>query len=169
MSESTAPLKWQISPVYLWIAAAFGLVLLGQGLQSHVHLNHDVSWIAHSARWLLQGRSFGTDVLDPNPPLIWWLSMPAAAIANAGLLDEATAVQVVFWSYFLLSAVLLFRVLHDASPDERGASIGWQASFIVMATLAPGFSFGQREYLSVLLAMPYLASATLRLQRIEKA
>ena len=93
--------------------------------------------------------------------------MPAAAVANAGLVGEAMAVQVLFWSYFLLSAVLLHRVLRDSGPNDRGASIGWQASFIVMATLAPGFSFGQREYVSVLLAMPYLASATMRLQRIE--
>ena len=38
-----------------------------------------------------------------------------------------------------------------------------------MATLAPGFSFGQREYLSVLFAMPYLASACVRLQRFQNA
>ena len=147
--------------------ATVGLVFAGQWLQTQVHLNHDVSWIAHSARWLLEGRSFGTDVLDPNPPLIWWLSLPAAALANAGLLEEPVAVRAVFWLYFLIGAMLLFRVLADVDPRDRAASVGWRASFLVMATLAPGFSFGQREYLSVLFAMPYLASACVRLQRFE--
>ena len=168
MTASTL-LQRRISPGYLWVVATVGLVFAGQWLQARVHLNHDVSWIAHSARWLLDGRSFGTDVLDPNPPLIWWMSLPAAALANSGLLDEPAAVRVVFWSYFLISATIFFRVLADVDPRDRAASMGWWACFLIMATLAPGFSFGQREYLSVLFAMPYLASACVRLQRFQNS
>ena len=42
--------------------------------------------------------------------------------------------------------------------------MGWVVAFVLIATLAPGFSFGQREHACVLFAMPYLAAAVLRLQ-----
>jgi hypothetical protein len=37
-------------------------------------------------------------------------------------------------------------------------------AFVLIATLSPGFSFGQREHACVLFAMPYLAAAVMRLQ-----
>jgi hypothetical protein len=37
-------------------------------------------------------------------------------------------------------------------------------AFVLIATLGPGFSFGQREHACILFAMPYLATAVLRLE-----
>jgi hypothetical protein len=34
-------------------------------------------------------------------------------------------------------------------------------AFVLIATLGPGFSFGQREHACILFAMPYLATAVL--------
>jgi hypothetical protein len=160
-------LQTQVSPNFIWVLATLASILIGNWLQSGVHLNHDVSWIAHSARWLLQGGSFFSDVLDPNPPMAWFLSMPAAALTNFGLLAEPAAIRLIFWTYFVVSAALLFHVLSHVEPREHAASIGWKAGFVVMATLAPAASFGQREYVSVLFAMPYLAAAVLRLQGLR--
>jgi hypothetical protein len=154
----------EVPPAVVWALATAVAVLLGHWLQSAVHLNHDVAWIAHSTRWLLEGRRFGIDVLDPNPPLAWWLSMPAAWLVEMGWASEALAVRLVFWSYFAVSASLLMFMLSHLEGHEAPGTIGWRIAFIAMATLAPGASFGQREYLSVLFAMPYLASAAVRLQ-----
>jgi hypothetical protein len=167
--RSQGLLQRQVSPNLVWILAALASTFLGNRLQSGVHLNHDVSWIGHSARWLLQGRVFGIGVLDPNPPMAWFLSMPAAALANFELMPEPLAIRFVFWIYFVTSAVLLIHVLAHVEPRERAASIGWKSAFIIMATLAPAASFGQREYVSVLFAMPYLAAAALRLQGMGSA
>jgi hypothetical protein len=153
-----------IPPGIVWILATLAATVLGHWLQSSAHLNHDVSWIAHSARWLLEGRRFGIDVIDVNPPMIWWLSLPAALLVKMQVASEPLAVRLVFWAYFGVSAALLFGVLSHLERRERAASIGWRVSFIVVATLAPAASFGQREYVSVLFAMPYLAAAALRLQ-----
>jgi hypothetical protein len=162
--ENERLLAKPVPPSVVWMLATFACVLLGHMLQSSVHLNHDVSWIAHTARWLLEGRRFGIDVIDPNPPLIWWLSLPSAALAKWGVVGEPLAVRLVFWAYFLASTALLFAVLAHLERRERASSIGWRVALIGMATLAPAASFGQREYLSVLFAMPYLASAAVRLQ-----
>ena len=158
-------LQKRVPPWLIWFLVVTASVFVGNLLQSQVHLNHDVSWIAHSARWLLRGQTFGTGVLDPNPPMAWFLSMPAAGLAELGLMPEPSAVRLVFWGYFFVSAALLFRVLSDADPREQSASTGWKLAFVVVSTLAPGFSFGQREYVSVLFAMPYLASAAVILGR----
>ena len=154
-----------VPPGAVWILGALVAALFGQWIQSSVYLNHDVSWIAHSAGWMLEGRRFGVDVLDPNPPLIWWLSMPAELLDGWGLLNEPLSIRLVFWSYFLASATLFFAILTAGRPADNAASIGWRIAFVCMATLVPGPSFGQREYLSVLFVMPYLAAAASRLDR----
>jgi hypothetical protein len=148
----------------LWSLLILALTVAGQGLQSQVHLNHDVSWFVHFSRWLLQGRTLGTDLHDGNLPMVWGLFMPAAALAQLQLLSEPAAVRVVFWTYFLISTALTITVLSRLDPGERSTSVGWVAAFVLVATLAPGFSFGQREHASVLFAMPYLAAAVLRWQ-----
>ncbi len=147
--------------------AILALTLAGQWLQAGVHLNHDVSYFVHFDRWLLQGRSLGSDLFDGNLPMVWMLFMPSAALVQWGLLDEPSAVRVVFWAYFLISTVLLIGVLSRLEGRDRAASVGWVVAFVLIATLGPGFSFGQREHACVLFAMPYLAMAVLRLQGVQ--
>lgn len=157
-------LQLQVPSELLWLAATFSALIVGNWLQSRVYLNHDVSWFGHSARWLLQGRDFGSEVLDINAPMAWLPSLPAAAIANTGLMAEPVAIRYVFWGYFLLASATLYHVLSRLDARSAAGAMGWQIAFILMATLAPAASFGQREYLSVLFAMPYLAAAAVRLQ-----
>ncbi len=158
-------LKRPIPASVVWWLVIVLLVLVGQWMQSRVHLNHDVSYFVHFAGWLLQGRALGSDLFDGNLPMAWALFMPAATLVHWGMVDEATAVQAVFWCYFLLSTALLVRVLSRPGALHRPAAAGWIAAFVAMATLTPGFSFGQREHACVLFAMPYLAAAASRLQR----
>lgn len=164
LMRSAGALSKPLPPGFVWMVATCLSVLFGQLLQSSVHLNHDVSWIAHTARWLLEGKAFGVDVIDPNPPLIWWLSLPTAMLVKWCAVGEPLAARLVFWAYFLTSAGLLFVVQSRLERNERAAAAGWRIAFIAVATLAPAASFGQREYLSVLFAMPYLAAAAVRLQ-----
>ena len=156
-------LQRRIPPVFVWALVILALAMIGQMLQSRVHLNHDVSYFVHFSRWLLQGRALG-DLLDGNLPMTWLLFMPSAALVQSNLLDEPSAVRVVFWAYFLVSTALMIGVLSRLESRERAAAVGWVVAFVLVATLAPGFSFGQREHACVLFGMPYLAAAVLRLQ-----
>lgn len=151
------------APAWLvWMLTSTVLVYLGHRIQAAAHLNHDVSWIVHSAGWLLEGRRFGIDVIDPNPPMIWWLSMPAALITKLHMVTEPTAIRLLCWGYFLSSAALLYVITEQCDSGQRSASTGWRVAVLVVGTLAPAASFGQREYLSALFAMPYLSAAALR-------
>jgi len=144
------------------IAAAvlLGSVLLlaaGIHLQSLVHINHDVGWIAHSAAWLLDGRKFGTDILDPNPPLAWFLMLPAVIVARAGWLTEVVAIQA--WSWLLtiaglsLAAAVLVRINATLGRIE---SAGFLLSAAAVLALLPVGNFGQREIIAFALILPYL-------------
>ena len=114
----------RVAPALLWGLAVLALTVAGQWLQSRVHLNHDVSYFVHFSRWLLQGRALGSDLLDGNLPMVWGLFMPSAALVQLNLLDEPTAVRVVFWAYFLVSTALLIGVLSRLESRERAASVG---------------------------------------------
>jgi hypothetical protein len=155
----------QYSNEYLWLLGTIIALACGQWLQSNVLLNHDVAWIGHSARWLLEGSRFGREVYDYNLPMIWLLSTPAAVLVKSGLLNEPDALRAVFWGYFLVSALITGRLLTWLDDEDRIAGAGWRFAFLLMATLAAGASFGQREYLCVLFSIPYLALSALRLQR----
>jgi hypothetical protein len=157
-------LQRRIPSSVVWGLAILLMTLAGAWMQSRVHLNHDVSYFVHFSRWLLQGRTLGVDLQDGNLPMVWGLFMPSAALAQSSLFSEPSAVRLVFWAYFLLSTAMTMSVLSRSDGKHFGASAGWIAAFVLVATLAPGFSFGQREHASVLFAMPYLAAAVLRLQ-----
>lgn len=153
-----------------WIvpdAAAAGATLvccllvlaLGMQLQSGVHINHDVGWIAHTAAWLLDGRRFGTDILDPNPPLAWFLMLPAVLAARAGILPEVIAVQAWSWLLAVTALALAWAILQ---PLARVLGRLETCSFMLAATavvsLLPVGNFGQREVIGFALMLPYLCS-----------
>ncbi len=89
-------------------AVAFGvlflLFLIGILIQSTVYLNHDVGWVLRTASWMLQGKEFGRDIVDPSPPLIWYLSLPPALAASFTGLSEPTAFRL--FAFLLVAAVL---------------------------------------------------------------
>jgi uncharacterized membrane protein len=157
-------LEREIHPNVVWAIITLAFAWLGNLIQSGVLLNHDVSWIGHSARWWLRGATFGTDILDPSPPMAWILSLPAAVIAESRLLDEPAAIRLTFWIYFGVCTGLLLQATRFLRKDDTETSAALMGAFIVAATLVAGFSFGQREYLSALFAMPYLACSVVRLQ-----
>lgn len=164
LSEPEA-LDRRIPDVFVAALSILVLILAGQWLQAGVHLNHDVSYFVHFDGWLLQGRTLGTDLHDGNLPMVWGLFMPSALLVHWNLLSEPAAVRLAFWAYFFISAMLTLRVLSLLGDEWKGASVGWVVAFVLIATLGPGFSFGQREHACVLFAMPYLALAVVRLQR----
>ena len=135
------------------------IVLLGVGLQSRVHINHDVGWIAHSAAWLLDGKRFGTDILDPNPPLAWFLMLPAVAAARAGIVPEIVAIQA--WSWLLTVAGLGLSLV-ILQPLARVSGRLETKSLMIVGTavvsILPVGNFGQRDVIAFALMLPYLSS-----------
>lgn len=137
----------------LGVAVMFAV---GSWWQAHVHLNHDVGWIVRSAGWLLDGRRFGSDIVDSNPPLIWFLSIPAAMIARAGWFSEPEAIRLYVWLLCAGSLIFCHRLLeplrrHGLQLESAAIILG--AAFAM--TIVPAQSFAQREFLAFVLGIPY--------------
>ena len=148
----------------MYVAALLALFAIGAWLQSQVHLNHDVGWILRSSGWLLEGRRFGSGVLDPNPPLIWFVSLPAAAVVRAGWLSEPVALRLYIWVLCALAILLCHRVMRPMrSHGQRSESIVLVLAITAACTLLPAAAYGQREFLSFVFSMPYCLLAAGRI------
>jgi hypothetical protein len=146
------------------IAACALMIAAGAALQSRVHLNHDVAWILHGARWMLEGGRFGHEIIDVNPPLIWFVSLPAAWLVNTGFCTEPMALRLYVWALCIASLLLCRRLLRPMAAQGEAAEA---ASLLMGAAFAmamlPGAVFGQREHLAFILGMPYCLLAAVRL------
>lgn len=146
-----------------WLAAGLTMIvclsMLAAGIhyQSQVHVNHDVAWIAHSAAWLLDGKRFGTDILDVNPPFAWFLMLPAVLAVRWGLAGGIVAIQA--WNWVLtiaglaLSAAVLLPI---AQRFGRAPVIALLVAAVAVAAILPVGDFGQRDVLAFILVLPYL-------------
>lgn len=137
------------------IAAALALLLV-----SAQPINHDVAWTLVAGRKLLDGAAFGREIFDFNLPWVYYVSAAAVGIAR---LTAITDIQALTGLIVLLSsgsALLIHRLL--GTPDQASFRYPCTLSFFVVAMVAPGYDFGQREHFIFVLMAPYLVAIALR-------
>ena len=139
----------------LWISIA--VLLVGNIVQAMVFINHDVGWVLYSSGRLLDGGTFGRDIIAANPPLIWWVSSIPNAFASIMGIDAVTAYR---FGVFLLSLVVLIDLYKTASGQVSDLTLaGLLVIFAAFISFGVNRDFGQREHLTVLLCIPYLTRA----------
>jgi hypothetical protein len=147
--------------VAMMFGAAIAVGTLAPFFQTYV--NADVSWILHGAGRILDGAVPYRDFIETNPPLIYYLVLPAVWLARSigasptGLFMAMVAALSV--GSIAASAVITQRSLFTDHPSARTAIL-----FALTFMLLP-FSyrlFGQREHLMIALVLPYLFSAARR-------
>lgn len=135
------------------------LFLLGAWRALGAPGHHDLTWYLFVAERVLHGAVPYVDVLEVNPPLVLFLTLPVRALADAlgasprGLLTLVALVAV--GGSLLLSCRLLRRL-----EPGRGPTICLVAAFLLVVW--PGAEFGQREHLVAAFVLPYLLAAALR-------
>lgn len=121
----------------------------------------DVSYFVAASKRILHGAVPYVDLYENNPPLAFWFTVPAvwfAALIN----QNAEAIFAVF-VIVLDSTILLFTwKLHEL--DCRGDPYRRYLILIltVVVSFCLAFGFGQREYFTTLLLLPYVSSVALR-------
>ena len=139
---------------------AFIALTIGAFVQSQTFLNHDVAWVLNSSERLLDGGTFGTDIVAANPPLIWWLS---ALVAGLARLLDADPVNTFRAVVTLLIAGMLFAF--NLGLRSRVPAISRLILFVFLAlllTLGVHRDFGQREHLAVVLCLPWIITTMRR-------
>lgn len=126
-------------------------------------VNHDAGWYLFAAGRLLDGARLFVDVVDVNPPLIIYFSMPPVLVARA----LGTPEVLTFHCYVLLLAAVSLAATHAllrragavAGPWSRHLLTGVLA-FLLIASV--GQDFGQREHLAAIHMLPYLGLFSVR-------
>lgn len=125
--------------------------------------NVDPSLLLNAADRVLGGERLYVDVIETNPPLIVFLSIPAAALARITPIPAILAFNLGIMALIALSLTLSVGIL-----GRRVPGLGRESSRVVLIVLfvvalpLVGYDFGQREHLALLLVLPYLCSAIMR-------
>ncbi|WP_342113794.1 hypothetical protein [Pseudoduganella sp. OTU4001] len=122
--------------------------------------NHDVSYLLHAAGRLLRGETLYVDVMEINPPLIVWLNLPIAWLAQLTGVGGEQVFRLCVLALGLLSLAWSAQLLRGALSPGHWWS--WLAAGSYVALLLPGYEFGQREHIVFLCILPYLAEAARR-------
>src|SRR5262245_18973212 len=130
-------------------------------LHFFVPINHDEAYFVSLAGRLLDGGQFGKDIMDMNPPHVWWISaVPAWFARQTGLrLDIAATAFTVAMAGLSLAAVAHLIAVAGFVRSVRHAFLVFAASLLLFV---PGYDFGQREHWMVLLTLPYIVACACR-------
>ncbi len=119
-------------------------------------INHDTAWYLVATRGWLDGAGLYTHIIEVNPPLNFYYTLPALGLADLFSISDKNG------EYLALS-LLLFVVLcwsrtiirdgFDLTPHRATALLVAIALASVVSALG---EFGQREHVLVMLTLPWL-------------
>jgi hypothetical protein len=148
-----------VQPHHLAVA---GLALLALWLQLSAFPNHDVAWVLWGTERLIEGAAWGRDIIEPNPPLAWYLSVPSTWLAMKLGLPVAASFQVAVTAVAMISIFVFEALLRKEGQASARASVLPTLVIAVFLLILPYRDFGQREHLMLIAILPYLALVALR-------
>jgi hypothetical protein len=116
-------------------------------------LHHDAAWQLWIGRQLHHGAALYRDIVELNPPLWFWLSVPLAALAEAAQARPG-AVLVLF---FVASAGLALALARPLLPEAPARRAILYAVLLTALLAVPLWSFGQRDHFALIASLPYVA------------
>lgn len=136
---------------------AFSVPLLFQ-----IPLSHDVSWQFWIARQMANGVPIYERIMEINPPLWFWMAIPLHIMGTEIGIQPDRLYIITILLFSAWSTLITGRLLFGVETNRQfGAMIALLAFFWV----APLYDFGQREQLSLILALPY---CVLMFKRVQK-
>lgn len=132
------------------VAALFLAVLIGHPV------NHDTAWYLVATRSWLEGGTLYLDVVEINPPLAFYLTVPAIVLSDLTGLDATTAFYLTIGAAIFSATRWTWAILGDApslTPGRRAAI----TALVGLALFVPALDeIGQREHIMTILAAPWL-------------
>ena len=121
-----------------------------------VPINHDTAWYLVATRKWLGGAELYRDVIEINPPLGFYLTVPSIALADLTGWSDPTAQYTVTCAVLSLSLFWCWTMI-ARSPGRTPATVACMVLSLWLATLVlTGRSFTQREHLMILLILPWV-------------
>ena len=147
-----------------WWLPLIALCLIAYWIQINTYLDGDSAIISHTAALMLLGQTYTHFIFEPNPPLIFYLHMPAILLAK--LTDIKIIYCLRFYLLFLIVLCLTCSRILFAKLFKHHALLINSMSYAlaIILLLLPVLAFGQREHLMLILTLPYLLLATCRFE-----
>lgn len=122
----------------------------------------DLGWLLWGAERVLKGGKFYRDFVEMNPPMILLLNLVPQEVADATGVNAVIAYDA-FVTLILTVSLWVTRIIYRGS-ETAGDAPSWEW---VLPTLLAGFviiavsfrSWGQRDVITAVLVLPYLALA----------
>jgi hypothetical protein len=147
---------------YAAIIAVYVLAIMNQ---AHFILNWDVSWLLHVSQRLLAGGNYTQDFFEINPPLILYLYTPPALLAKLLSISIIVTLRIYVFLLATISLAVSYLLLNKIfQARDNKILILFFLTLCMSLLVLPFQQFGQREHLSIILAMPYLLLVAARLQ-----
>lgn len=132
-----------------WLAIALALIATAL-VQRPIPINHDVAWTLTVADMAAGGAHIYRDVIELNPPLVFWIAGGVRSVSVAMGADPEMIYRLGTLVLLALSAFAVARLSGSYLP-----AVG----VVVMFGLLSRYNFGQRDVLAAILLSPYVASA----------
>ncbi len=119
-------------------------------------INHDTAWYLVATRKMLDGARLYVDLVEVNPPLNFYLTIPAILIADAVHISDTNGQYlflVLLYGASLLWTGAILRRAVALGPLRRLAFFAFMALIYVLGAL---YNIAQREHLLVLFLSPWL-------------
>lgn len=117
----------------------------------------DISFYLYGTERILEGARLYRDIIEVNPPLIFWLNLSPVLIANALHLPDVLVYRLSVVALLLGTLALSQDSLKRITEDQKQPSRAWLNVLLVFDLFAlPGEAFGEREHLMFALILPYL-------------
>lgn len=117
--------------------------------------NHDIAWYLFATRDWLSGARLYVDLVEVNPPLYFYLTIPGLLLADALGISDANGhtltVAMLFFTILVWTARIL-RSDYDLTPVQRVLLLVGVALATTVPTL---YGLGQREQVLVLALLPW--------------
>jgi hypothetical protein len=140
----------------LW-AAALALIL-------RTTVGTDVGWYLVAVRKWLGGAELYSDIVEVNPPLAFYLVVPANWLENISGLGSQSAFFIYVSILAALSLIWCCRIVLAAGLRPIPAIMMALALFVALL-IVPYTDFGQREHFMLAFALPYLVMSALFAER----
>lgn len=143
-------------PTWQMVFITLGGMFLFIGIYWNWPANHDTAWYLVATRKMLGGAQLYVDLIEVNPPLNFYLTIPAILIADFLKISDANG------QYFFVALLYGVSLLWSGAILRGAADISALRRTVFFAFMALVFVLGaanniaQREHLLVLFLSPWL-------------
>lgn len=137
------------------------VVALSWLIQSKSYIGIDMSWLMHAARRMMNGGNYLSDFFEINPPMAIYIHIPPVFIAKVLHLNSILVFRCYVFAMAIVSLIICSSLLHRITMDNRLLSMLLLAISAIFF-LVPGYHFGQREHIAIMLVLLYFFLAVLR-------